>query len=149
MSTKNDARPLVVVGYDGSPCSHEALAFAVEEARLRGARLRIVSAWSIPAMAYGGGIAVALDLDAFEDAGATISADAVTRVKAIDPDLEIETTTPNEQGAAALIAASEGAALLVVGSRGHGGFARLALGSVSDQVARHAPCPVTIVHGHA
>jgi nucleotide-binding universal stress UspA family protein len=148
MSTQN-AKPLVVVGYDGSECAREALSFAVEEARLRAARLRIVTAWSIPAMAYGGGFAVALDLSAFEEGGASISADAAKRVKAIDPDLEVETTTPNEQGAAALIAASEGAALLVVGSRGHGGFARLALGSVSDQVARHAPCPVTIIHGTA
>jgi nucleotide-binding universal stress UspA family protein len=53
-----------------------------------------------------------------------------------------------EGGAArVLIEASRGATMLVVGSRGHGGFTGLLLGSVSSNVAEHAPCPVLIIHG--
>lgn len=146
MTTAAEEQPLVVVGYDGSACSHEALRFAIDEARMRKARLRIVTAWSVPPLTYSGGFAISSDLSDFERGGKAISATALEEARAIDGELEIDAITPNEQGAAALVAASRDAALLVVGSRGHGGFARLALGSVSDQVARHAACPVTIIH---
>jgi nucleotide-binding universal stress UspA family protein len=138
-------KPFVVVGVDGSECSREALTFAVREAKMRRATLHIVSAWSVPVAVYAGGFAANVDPAEFEQACVFISADAVTAVSELAPDLEVEATTPNDQPAAALLAAAEGADLLVVGSRGHGGFARLLLGSVSEQLAHHAPCPVTIV----
>jgi nucleotide-binding universal stress UspA family protein len=144
-SREHVAAPLVVVGFDGSDCSREALTFAVQEARMRGARLRIVSAWTVPVTVYAGAGYVDLSPSQFEQATELVSADAVTAVAELDPTLDVEPTTPNEQAAAALIAAAEDADLLVVGSRGHGGFARLLLGSVSEQVAHHATCPVTIV----
>lgn len=139
------AAPLVVVGVDGSACSRVALTFAVREAQMRGARLRIVSAWSIPAIVYAGGAYVDVRPDESERASQLVSAEAVAAVAEIDSELDVQATTPNGQPTAALLAASEGADLLVVGSRGHGGFARLLLGSVSDQLAHHATCPVTIV----
>lgn len=136
---------LVVVGVDGSDCSRDALRFAVGEAQMRGAHLRIVSAWAVPSMAYSGGFAANVDPDMFRKNMEGESARAVAFAREIAPGLEIEATTPNAQSAAALLAASEGAELLVVGSRGHGGFTRLLLGSVSEQLAHHAECPLAIV----
>ncbi|MEO9177186.1 MAG: universal stress protein [Gaiellales bacterium] len=146
-SASTVSAPLVVVGVDGSACSYEALEFAIEEAGLRKARLRIVTAWNIPALAYSGPYASGVDPEVFEAGAKTTSAQAVERARAIAPQLEIEAITPNAGGASGLLAAAEGAVLLVVGSRGHGGFATLLLGSVSQQLAQHAPCPVAILHG--
>ena len=145
MTPTNADAPLVVVGIDGSACSHEALSFAVNEAKLRGARLQLVTAWSVPAMVYAGGYTANIDPATFLADAEAISTAAVTEAREIAGDLEIAATTPNEQPASALISAAEDADLLVVGSRGHGGFARLLLGSVSEQLAHHAPCPVTII----
>jgi nucleotide-binding universal stress UspA family protein len=141
--------PLVVVGVDGSDCSHEALRFAVNEARMRGARLRIVTAWRIPAMAYASAFAPGIDPQFFQHTAASASKEATAEARRIAPDLEIEATTPEAQPAGALLSASENADLLVVGSRGHGGFASLLLGSVSQQLAHHARCPLTIIHSHS
>jgi nucleotide-binding universal stress UspA family protein len=136
----------VVVGVDGSSCSYEALTFAIDEARLRKAALRIVTAWNVPALAYSGGFAPGVDPSMFEAGAKTTSGQAIERARALAPDLEIDAITPNASGASGLLAAARGAQLLVVGSRGHGGFSSLLLGSVSQQLAQHAPCPVTIIH---
>jgi nucleotide-binding universal stress UspA family protein len=137
---------LVVVGVDGSTCSKEALRFAVDEARMRGARLRIVTAWSIPPLTYTGGAGAMIDPAVFEqDARATLD-EALAEAHRIGDDLEIDSVIANESAAAALLSASGEADLVVVGSRGHGGFTSLLLGSVSHQVALHASCPVTIIH---
>ena len=74
-----------------------------------------------------------------------MSAAALQEARGLDADIEIDATVSNEQPAAALIAAAEHADLLVVASRGRGGFASLLLGSVSEQLAHHAPCPLTII----
>jgi len=145
MTHENPHTPLIVVGVDGSACSHEALRFAVNEAKMRGAHLRLVTAWSVPVMVYAGGYTAGIDPGTFLHDAEAVSTTAVTEAREIAEDLEIDATTPNEQPAAALISAAEDADLLVVGSRGHGGFARLLLGSVSEQLAHHAPCPVTII----
>jgi nucleotide-binding universal stress UspA family protein len=141
--------PLVVVGIDGSPCSQEALAFAVEEARMRRARLQIVAAWQIPGLAYTGGAAVIVDPQVFERAADEARESAVLEAHRIGGGLEVDAVTVEESPAAALLEAAGGADLLVVGSRGHGGFASLLLGSVSHQVVMHASCPVAIVHARA
>jgi nucleotide-binding universal stress UspA family protein len=142
-----DAR-LVVVGVDGSDCSRGALRFAADEAQMRGARLRIVCAWSVPAMAYAG-FAPSIDRAIFRQAAASVATDAANEAHEMAPDLEIDAMMPEGQPAAALLSAAEKADLLIVGSRGHGGFARLLLGSVSQQLAHHAPCPITIIHSTA
>ncbi len=136
---------LIVVGVDGSSCSHEALRFAVNEASLRGGRLSIVTAWSVPVMAYSGGYIAGVDPGRFAQDADAVSAAALEEARGIAADLEIDAIVTNDQPASALIAASEDADLLVVGSRGLGGFARLLLGSVSEQVAHHARCAVIIV----
>jgi nucleotide-binding universal stress UspA family protein len=144
---ENAQAPTIVVGVDGSACSSEALAFAIEEARLRKAGLRIVTAWDVPPLAYSGPYATGIEPEAFETGAKATSAQALERAREIAPELAIEAITPNAGGASALLDAAKGATLLVVGSRGHGGFTSLLLGSVSTQLAQHAPCPVTIFHG--
>jgi nucleotide-binding universal stress UspA family protein len=145
MTQENSHTPLVVVGVDGSACSHDALRFAANEARLRGGRLSIVTAWNVPVMVYAGGYTAGIDPGTFKHDAEAVSVAALEEARGIAADVEIEATVTNDQPASALIAAAEDADLLVVGSRGLGGFSRLLLGSVSEQVAHHAQCPLSIV----
>jgi nucleotide-binding universal stress UspA family protein len=136
----------IVVGVDGSTGSAAALRFALEEARIRGAELKAVSAWHVPPAVYGAGWApVGTDVDEFrklaeatlstslEDAGAAESGVPVTPILREGHPVDI------------LVAESGRADLLVVGSRGLGGFKGLLLGSVSQQCAQHSRCPVVVV----
>jgi nucleotide-binding universal stress UspA family protein len=138
----------IVVGVDGSECARAALEFAAREAGLREARLRIVCAWEIPPAAYGGGFAPMFDqptLDSFRDGAGTLVREAVAAAKELQPGIECEGKAVQGQPAEVLLQEARDADLIVVGNRGHGGFASLLLGSVSHQVVQHAPCPVTVV----
>jgi nucleotide-binding universal stress UspA family protein len=138
----------IVIGVDGSETANEALAVAAQEARLHGARLRIVVVWQLSSLVYGSGYA-ALDegtFDAVRDRAQSIADKAVATVAGLAPAVECEAAVLEGQPAEALLGAAEDADLIVVGSRGLGGFKRLMLGSVSDQVVHHAPCPVLVVH---
>lgn len=147
------ARHAVVVGFDGSDAARAALEFGLEEARLRGCRLRVVCAWHYPLAGYMGG--------GFEPPGPRLEPGEMQRAAEAELDAALETLGPGREavaverrvreGAAAAVLLEEAsdAALLVVGSRGHGGFAGLLLGSVSQQCVAHAPCPVAVVHGPA
>jgi nucleotide-binding universal stress UspA family protein len=135
----------VVVGIDGSETARHALAWAVEEARLRPARLEVVHAWHMPYVTGYPWVSPTFDLDAFEEAAQRTVAVALG---AVDTDGLVEpiTRTLCAGGAAsALLDAAKGADLVVVGSRGLGGFTGLLLGSVGDQVVHHADCPVVVV----
>jgi nucleotide-binding universal stress UspA family protein len=141
------AQRLIVVGVDGSEASREALRWAVDEARLRSAAVRVVHAWWAYPM-------VGAD-DAPGQAAEGLGGDARAAVEAfvgdtlgggLDVALEIE-TVQGRQASAAVLDAAEEAELLVVGSRGTGGFGGLLLGSVSQQVVHHASCPVVVVRG--
>ena len=136
------ARQRIVVGYDWSPGSHAALHWAAEEARVRGATLDVVHVWTYYAGA-GTGLAY-IDPDELEKSAATVLDDALTELGTVEG-VEIERHLVEGPAAPALLHAAKGADLLVVGSRGRGGFAGLLLGSVSQQVSHHAPCPVVIV----
>jgi nucleotide-binding universal stress UspA family protein len=137
---------VIVVGVDGSDESKAALRWAVEEARLRHARIQALHAWWIVPMLQPGG-RLAPDATDWSPEGAT------ERVRAFITDTVGEQTeveiTPlaiqGEQASAALVEAAKDADLLVVGSRGAGGFSGLLLGSISQQCAHHAPCPIVIV----
>jgi nucleotide-binding universal stress UspA family protein len=140
---------LIVVGVDGSAGAKAALEWAVAEARLRGAKLRIAHAWHLPAATYGSGGFVPPvgmtwedDLEAAARAGLDKTVDEASELLA---GLEVERHLGEGPAATVLIRAAEGADLLVVGSRGLGGFKELLLGSVGHQCAQHAPCPVVIV----
>lgn len=138
----------VVVGVDGSEESVAALALAVQEARWRGAALQVVAAYAYPhAMLV---VPFAPDPPTPEDVqreAAAVIEQAIAAVRATGDDLadlEIERVTIGGPAASALMAAADGAALLVVGARGLGGFKGLLLGSVSQQCVQHAPCPVLV-----
>ena len=139
-------RGLIVVGTDGSEHAQRALDWAAEEAALRGASVRVVTAWHVPAMVYAGGYApmVAPSVDeAGKQAADEIVEAAAEKLR--ESGVEVETSVCHAQAADALIEEAESADLLVVGSRGHGGFTGLLLGSVGQQCAHHAACPVVIV----
>jgi nucleotide-binding universal stress UspA family protein len=138
----------VVVGIDGSDTSRRAAGWAAREARLRGAKLEIVSAWQIPlyGYAYAGGVAISQDIvkGLVENAEEHL-AEAIREARTEAGDVELETIAAEGQPANVLLEVSEGADILVVGSRGLGGFRELLLGSVSQQCAQHASCPVVII----
>ena len=124
-------------------------AFALEGARLRQAKLRVVHAWQfgyIGARGLEGALpTVGGELDEFRRSAAA-ELDAIVADAAAGADgVEMEKRIDQGAAAAVLIDESRHADLLVVGSRGHGGFASLLLGSVSQQCAHHAACPVVIV----
>jgi nucleotide-binding universal stress UspA family protein len=138
---------MIVVGVDGSECSRSALGFALEEARIRKARLRVVVVWHVPLAAYGAGWApppphLAEDV---ESAAKEVLAEALEAVQAGAGSVEIESVAREGQPANVLLEEAAQAEMLVVGSRGHGGFRELLLGSTSQQCAHHARCPVVIV----
>jgi nucleotide-binding universal stress UspA family protein len=140
---------LIVVGVDQSEGAKAALAFAHEEARLRDATLRAVHAWQFGYIDYtgfgGAAPAVGGDISELREAAAA-ALDATVREALPSPgDVKIEQRVVEGSAGAALVDESRNADLLVVGSRGHGGFAQLLLGSVSQQCAQHAACPVVIV----
>lgn len=134
----------IVVGVDGSPGSTAALRWAVGEATLRGATIEAVQAFHIP-YASGSTIApLALDPAEFRASAEATLAKAVAEV---DPGASVTVTQHAVEGPASLVLveASAGAALLVVGARGHGGLTGMLLGSVSRQVSEHATVPVVVV----
>jgi nucleotide-binding universal stress UspA family protein len=139
----------VVVGVDGSDTARKAVRWAAREAKLRGIKLELVSAWEIPiySLAYGYGfpaISEEMMKNLTEGAEGHLAA-ALDEARAEARDVEIETIALEGQPAKALVEVAKGADLLVVGSRGLGGFRELLLGSVSQQCAQHATCPVVIV----
>jgi len=144
---------VIVVGVDQSTGANAALRFALAEARLRQAALRVVHAWQfgyIGATGLEGWLpAAGGKLEDFR-AGAEAALERTLNEVGVDADgLTIERRVEQGPAATVLIEESQGADLLVVGSRGHGGFAQLLLGSVSQQCAQHAHCPVVIIRGGA
>ncbi|MDZ7679162.1 MAG: universal stress protein [Acidimicrobiales bacterium] len=129
----------IAVGVDESPGGHAALAWALAEARRWGATLEMVVAWSYLVQP------VAEFQPDFDDAAARDLLDTML-AEHDTSGVEIEPVIINELPVQALLHVAEEADLLVVGARGLGGFAGLLLGSVSQQVSTHAPCPVVIVH---
>jgi nucleotide-binding universal stress UspA family protein len=138
----SDLKNMIVVGVDGSENGRRALEWALDEAALRSATLVLVHGIDLGlsvAEPYGGGYM----LDQLQQSGQAALAEAAALASARG----VPTETRMETGSAAysLIDASQGAALLVVGSRGHGGFVGLLLGSVSAACVHHAHCPVVVV----
>jgi nucleotide-binding universal stress UspA family protein len=151
----------IVVGVDGSPGSESALRWALAEARLRTSSLRVVHAYHPPhvplaeaGMGLAGGMAVPTVFTenveqlrrAVEGEARNLIDDMLRRAgdESLDG-LEIERVAAEGPPVQALIESARGAELLVLGSRGRGGFLGLLLGSVSQQCAQHPPCPVVIL----
>jgi nucleotide-binding universal stress UspA family protein len=138
----------IVVGVDGSASSRDALRWALDEASLRQAKVEAVIAWHSPVFTYGAGMVVAPVVSPEHLAAEARSAldEAVdAAVAAAGTTVEVERVVVEGGAAANLVEHAQGAALLAVGHRGRGGFAGLLLGSVAEQCAAHAPCPVVVV----
>ena len=139
----------IVIGVDGSAGSTAALEWAVREAELRGGSVHAVMAWQHPrtnaANAWGLGMDPSIDS---QRALATAAAGEAARLgEEASQGRDVAMTREAVEGhpAQALLAVAEDTDLLVVGSRGHGGFIGLLLGSVSQHVVAHARCPVVVV----
>ena len=138
----------VVVGVDGSALSTDALGFAFEESSLRGCGLTAVHAWRSPyfdARGRGGQAPILIADEVFQGEELQVVRDALAPWQRKVPDVDVRQYVVHSHPAAALIAASAGAELVVVGSRGRGSFRCILLGSVSHAVLHHAHCPVALV----
>jgi nucleotide-binding universal stress UspA family protein len=135
----------IAVGVDGSPSSREALRWAVRQAALTGSVVDAVIAWHDPA-SYGGYAWLIADTCDAGLAAKTLS-EAVDSTVTAGGGVTVRQRVMEGNPARVLVDAAEGADLLVVGSRGHGGFAGMLLGSVSEHCVRHSPCPVVVIRG--
>jgi nucleotide-binding universal stress UspA family protein len=140
----------ITVGVDGSPGAHRALEWAMKEAATRHSPLTVVTVHPVMASAWTGN-PIILGIDASEvqkarQAAEEAVAKAAAQLGEAQP-VSVTVRAVNGFPAQELIEASRDADLLVVGSRGLGGFTRLMLGSVSDQLAHHAHCAVVVVPG--
>lgn len=140
----------LVVGYDGSAPAQAALDWGMAEAALRGVPVVLLHAVMPPTPTSALGYAVPVDLGAVDDlqsAAGEVLQQAAQEAAERTPGVEVEALVQVGSPTAVLLEASRDADLVVVGSRGHGGFRGLILGSVGVQTATHADCPVVIVRG--
>ena len=145
-----DATARIVVGVDGSEQSKMALKWAAHLAAASGARIDAVLAWEYP-VSFGWAQGWTYTPDTWnprEDAEKSLVA-TVDEVFGSDRPADMKLLVQEGNAARILLDQSKGATMLVVGSRGHGGFAGLLLGSVSQRVVTHARCPVVVVHAPA
>jgi len=149
IAVNNRSRRQVLVGVDGSVSAQGALAWAAAEASSRRCPLRIVHAFSWPVtgnpldMTFAGGMNIGL-----QSAAAWILTEAKAHAREVAPDIKVIDDLFVGPAAPTLLNEAQDADLVVVGSRGVGGFRGLLVGSVSAIVAAHAPCPVVVVHPH-
>jgi nucleotide-binding universal stress UspA family protein len=136
----------IAVGVDGSPCGNNALLWAADEALRCGAELLLVHGWTYPYQGPRTGASDARD-DMKLDAMRMLES-CSRRVKDTAPTLRVHSIISEHSPAKAIIDAGKEADLLVVGSRGHGGFGALLLGSVSRTVLQHSSVPVVVVRRH-
>jgi nucleotide-binding universal stress UspA family protein len=132
----------VVVGIDGSQASLDALAWAARQAGLTGARLEVLAAWEWPT-SFGWAVPLPSDFDPEAEVQSSLD-DAVGTVRAAYPALAVDARVVHGHPAPILVEASKGADLLVVGSRGHGEFVGMLIGSVSEYCTTNAHCPVLV-----
>lgn len=135
---------VVLVGTDGSDGAARAVAFAADEAKARGAKLMVAHSWFIPNFGYGSAyVAPVTDI---ENAAKEILDKILTQAKAEYPDLAIEgRLLEGTPGVRLCEIAEKEAEVMVIGTRGHGSFTSLLLGSVSSYVLHHSPVPVLLV----
>jgi nucleotide-binding universal stress UspA family protein len=142
MSSHSQSSGRIVVGIDGSPSSLDALSWAARQAELTTASVEVVMSWEWPS-SYGWAVPVPADFDPEDEIRGTLEK-VLSPLRAARPGLGIEARVVRGHPAPILVEASKGADLLVVGSRGHGEFAGMVIGSVSEYCAAHAHCPVLV-----
>ncbi len=145
------ARPTqgwIVVGVDGSDPSQAALRWAATEAHRRGVGLQVVTCWSYPMLPWGP-YQPPLSSQDFEAEAREVAETVVDKVLGAERDgLDVQVTVLQGAASLRLLEFDRSADMIVVGSRGRGGFAGLLLGSVSQHLAEHARCPVVIIRPH-
>jgi len=139
----------IVAGIDGSSSSVSALRWAIRQAELTDATVEAVIAWHYP-MPTGGygwaptGMATSFD---FKENAAKVLAEAINTACGPGGNAPVDARVVEGNPAQVLLDASDGADLLVVGSRGHGGFTEALLGSVGQHCVHYARCPVVVIRG--
>ncbi|WP_104062085.1 universal stress protein [Arthrobacter sp. 4R501] len=136
----------IVVGVDGSAPSRLALEWAVNEARLRHGEVKAVTAWQFPPVTVGME-GLVHDPEIFPQAARRLQDEALRRVDSGGMKVTGDVVQGNTAGV--LLKAAENADLVVVGSRGLGGFTGLLLGSISTQLVHHSPSPVLVVRSRS
>ena len=139
---------LIIVGVDGSANSRVALQWAYDEATHHGASLTVLMTWHPPTLPQSPpyGALTEKDYESQPKLEALGVLDGlVAELEKRTPEVDLRTAIEEGNPAKVLIERSKGADLMVVGSRGHGGFAGMLLGSVSQHLVAHAECPVVVV----
>jgi len=148
---RSDDVPRIVVGVDGSSSSKEALRWAVRQAGLTGAAVEALITWHLPQVMGTGGYAWppvgGPETTELAKLAEKVLTDAIGEVAGQEGRAPVTALVRQGHAAQALLEAAAKADLLVVGSRGHGGFAEALLGSVSQHCVQHALCPVVIIRG--
>jgi len=135
----------IVVGIDGSEPSQAALRWAAAETHRRGVGLQVVICWSYPTLSWGQYQPPLLGVD-FEASAREVAETEVEKVLGRGREtLDIQIAVVEGAPSLRLLDYDQAADMIVVGSRGRGGFAGLLLGSVSQHLAEHARCPVVII----
>jgi nucleotide-binding universal stress UspA family protein len=138
-------RQEIAVGVDGPPAGDSTLAFAFEEAAMRGARLRAVHVWSDPGTGLGGMTPLVYDPEQIAGEQTHRLNDVLTPWRDKYPEVQVVVEVVHGRPVRILAGVSARADLLVVGTRGLGGFTGLMLGSVSHGLLHHAHCPLAVV----
>ncbi|MEU0368854.1 universal stress protein [Streptomyces sp. NPDC006283] len=149
MADQREETGRIVVGVDGSDASKQALRWAVRQAEVTRGVVEAVTAWDFPEFhgALGWLPPSSGDEAALEAEASKELTEAVEEAVGPQPPVEVRTAVRYGTPASVLLNASRSASLLVVGSRGLGGFAGLLLGSVAQHCIQHAACPVLVVRG--
>jgi nucleotide-binding universal stress UspA family protein len=143
MPTESTTAGTIVVGVDGSGQARQALGWAARQAELTGARLLAVTAWEMPA-ALIGPVVFPETYNPAADAE-HLARQEIEAVLGMTPPVPVDLIVAEGHPAPVLIEAAKGADLLVVGNRGYGGFTGMLIGSVSEHLASHSPCPLVII----
>ncbi|MDQ6840498.1 MAG: universal stress protein, partial [Actinomycetota bacterium] len=138
------AESRIVVGVDGSEASKEALRWAARQAEMTGASVQAVSTWHLPSAAYGMAVPQLTGYDLAPAVEQTLRG-AIKEALGEHPRVRVSAVVIEGMPSPTLLKTAVDADLLVVGSRGHGEFTGMLLGSVAQHCVSHAPCPVVIV----
>jgi nucleotide-binding universal stress UspA family protein len=140
----------IVVGVDGSPSSHDAVVWGAQQAALDHRQLTLLHAYHLENAAWvaQAGLDQSVILDSLRDSGTTVLGRANLAAKAVAPDVEVDEYIVRADPRDALGLASRSAAMVVVGSRGHGRVASMLLGSVGVSLVRHTACPLVVLRPH-
>jgi nucleotide-binding universal stress UspA family protein len=140
---------MVTVAVDGSPASNDAVQFAFDFASRHAMGLRAVHAWEVPFFdGPGVTVPVTMALDEVHDEEIRLTAEAIAGWSQKYPDVAVTQQAVHGSAERVVIEASSDADLIVVGSRGRGGFSGLLLGSVSQALLHHSECPVAVIRPH-